>query len=89
MFSIKNLLPGSREIAGLDIGSSIIKLVELRYASGGYILHKFAQVPLERGVIESGLIKDHDALVRKIKELFEVSRCGAGNVATALSGHVV
>ncbi|MBW2544056.1 MAG: type IV pilus assembly protein PilM [Deltaproteobacteria bacterium] len=89
MFSVRNLLPGSRKIAGIDIGSSLIKLVELRYASGGYMLHKFAQVPLERGVIESGLVKDHDALVRKIKELFKVSGCGAGNVVTALSGHVV
>lgn len=89
MFSVKNLLPGSRGIAGIDIGSSIIKLVELQYTSEGCILHSFAQVFLEKGIIEGGLIKDHDALAIKIKELFKVSRCGAGNVVTALPGHVV
>ena len=89
MFSVKNLLPGSRKIAGIDIGSSLIKLVELQYTSEGCILHSFAQVFLERGVIEAGLVKDHNALVKKIKELFKVSRCGAGNVVTALPGHVV
>jgi len=89
MFSVKNLLPRSRGIAGIDIGSSIIKLVELQYTSEGYILHSFAQLFLEEGVIESGLIKDHDALARKIKELFKVSRCGAKSVVTALPGHVV
>ena len=89
MFSVKNLLPGSKKTAGIDIGSSLIRLVELQYTSEGCILHSFAQVPLERGVIEGGLINDHDALVKKIKELFKVSRSGAGNVVTALSGHVV
>ncbi|MBW2631117.1 MAG: type IV pilus assembly protein PilM [Deltaproteobacteria bacterium] len=89
MFSVKNLLPGSRRIAGIDIGSSIIKLVELQYTSEGCILHSFAQVFLEKGVIGGGLIKDHDALARKIKELFKVSRCEARNIVTALPGHVV
>ncbi len=89
MFSVKNLLPGSRGIAGIDIGSSIIKLVELQYTSEGCILRSFAQVFLEKGVIEDGLIKDHDALAKKIKELFKVSHCGAKSVVTALPGHVV
>ena len=89
MFSVKNLFPGSRRIAGIDIGSSIIKLVELEYTSEGCILHSFAQVFLEKGVIEDGLIKDHDVLARKIKEIFKVSRCGARIVVTALPGHVV
>ena len=89
MFSVKNLFPGSRKVAGIDIGSSIIKLVELQYTSEGCILHSFAQVFLEKGVIENGLIKNHNALTAKIKELFKVSRCGAGNIVTALPGHVV
>jgi len=89
MFSVKNLFPGSRKTAGIDIGSSLIKLVELRDTSEGYVLHRFAQVPLEREIIENGLIKDHDALVKKIKELFNLSRCKAKNVVTALSGHVI
>ncbi|HOO90103.1 MAG TPA: type IV pilus assembly protein PilM [Syntrophales bacterium] len=89
MFSLKNLLPGSKKTAGIDIGSNLLKLVELQYTSEGCILKNFAQVHLERGIIENGLIKDHDTLVRKIRELFKVSHSGAANVVTALSGHVV
>ena len=89
MFSVKNLFPGSRKTVGIDIGSSLIKLVELRDTSEGYALHHFAQVSLEKGTIENGLINDHDMLVKKIKELFKISSCGAKNVVTALSGHVV
>ena len=89
MFSVKNLLPGGSKVAGIDIGSSIIKLVELQYTSEGCVLRSFAQVFLEKGVIEGGLIKDHGALAKKIKELFKMSRCGAKSVVTALPGHVV
>jgi len=48
MFSVKNLFPGSRKTVGIDIGSSLIKLVELRDTSEGYALRHFAQVSLER-----------------------------------------
>jgi len=89
MFSLKDMLPGSRKVAGVDIGSSRIKLVELKDTPEGWTLQRFAQVALERGIIENGLIRDHDALVKKIKGLFKVSRYGGRNVITALSGHVV
>ncbi len=86
MFSLKGLLPGGKKFAGVDIGSNRIKLVELKDTSEGLALQRFAQVTLEAGVIENGLIKDQDALVRKIKELFKVAGYGGKNVITALSG---
>lgn len=89
MFSLRELFPGSRKVAGVDIGSSRIKLVELKDTPEGWTLKRFTQVPLERGVIENGLIKDHGALAKKIKELFKASRYGGRTVVTALSGHVV
>ena len=89
MFSVKDLLPGSGRIAGIDIGSSRIKLVELKDTPKGWTLQTFSQVTLERGIIENGLIRDHAALVKKMKELFKLSRYGGKNVVTALSGHVV
>ncbi|TFG90380.1 MAG: hypothetical protein E4H15_07715, partial [Syntrophobacterales bacterium] len=82
MFSVKDLFPGSKKVAGVDIGSSRIKLVELKDTSEGWTLQRFAQVPLEKGIIENGLIRDHDALVKKIKELFKVSRYRGKNVIT-------
>ncbi|MDO9514625.1 MAG: type IV pilus assembly protein PilM [Syntrophales bacterium] len=89
MFSVKDLLPGGKKVAGVDIGSSRIKLVELKDTSEGWALQRFTQVSLERGTIENGLIRDHDALVKKIRELFKMSRYGGKNVIIALSGHVV
>jgi len=88
MFSVKELFSGSRRVAGVDIGSSCIRLVELKDTPEGWALQRFAQVVLERGIIEKGLIRDHDALVKKIKELVKVSQYGGKNVITALSGHV-
>ncbi|MDD5723537.1 MAG: pilus assembly protein PilM, partial [Syntrophales bacterium] len=89
MFSVKDLFPGSRKVAGVDIGSSRIKLVELEDTPKGWSLRRFSQVDLERGVIKNGLIRDHDALVEKLRGLFKSSRYGGKNVITALSGHVV
>ena len=88
MFSVKELFSRSRRVAGVDIGSSCIRLVELKDTPEGWALQRFAQVVLERGIIEKGLIRDHDALVKKIKELVKVSQYGGKNVITALSGHV-
>ncbi|MBW2559580.1 MAG: type IV pilus assembly protein PilM [Deltaproteobacteria bacterium] len=89
MFSVKGLFPAGRRIAGVDIGSSRIKLVELKDTPEGLTLQCFAQVALERGTVEAGLIRDHAALVKKIKELFRVSRYRGKNVIIALSGHFV
>ncbi len=89
MFLPKRFLPGSGKIAGVDIGSSRIKLVELKDTPEGWALQNFAQISLERGIIENGLVRDQEVLTQKIKELFKISRYRGKNVVTALSGHVV
>ena len=85
----KKILPGRRRVAGVDIGSSSLKLVELKDTSKGWMLQHFAQIPLERGIIQNGLITDQDALTKRIKKLFKASRYHGRFVTTALSGHVV
>jgi type IV pilus assembly protein PilM len=89
MGALKDLLLGSKKVAGLDIGSSLIKLVEIDETPKGHVLRKYAQAPLERGVIEDGLVHDPETLTKTIKELFKKSKCSVKNVATALSGHSV
>ena len=66
MLNIKNLLSGgkkifeidlfggSKQLAGLDIGSSSIKLAEIQETPKGHILSRFSQIPLEKGVIVDG-----------------------------------
>ena len=89
MFLPKRLFPGSRRVAGIDIGSSALKLVEIKDTPKGWTLQRLAQIPIERGVIQNGLIKDPDALARRIKDLVKVSRYRGKYLTTALSGHVV
>lgn len=89
MIRVKELLFGSKRVVGLDIGSSLIKLVEIDDTSHGYVLKNYAQAPMERGVIEDGILRDSPTVTRRIRELFKNSKCGIKNVVTALSGHSV
>jgi len=85
----KSLLPGSKQLVGLDIGSSSIKLAELEETPKGYILNRFSQIPLEKGIIVDGVAVEQHELATKIKELFKQSGCKKKNVVTSISGHSV
>jgi len=86
---ISGLFSGGKNIVGLDIGSRALKLVELADTPGGYKLKSLAWVPLEKGIIEKGLLNDSVILTKKIKELFKKAKCKTPQVATALSGHSI
>jgi len=85
----KNLLPGSKQLVGLDVGSSSIKLAEIQETPKGYILNRFSQIPLEKGIIVDGVAAEQQELALKIKELFKQSGCKRRNVVTSISGHSV
>ena len=74
MTAIKDLLLGSKKVVGLDIGSSLIKLVEIDDTSQGYVLKNYAQAQIPKGVIEDGLVQDATVLSERIKELFKRSK---------------
>lgn len=88
MFGIKNLF-SKKQVVGLDIGSSSLKLVDIQDTPKGYVLNHFSRIPLEKGVIVDGVVNDPDMLSRKIKELFKASGCKTKKVVTSLSGHSV
>ncbi len=86
----KSLLPSSKELVGLDIGSNSLKLAEIvEIPKKGYILNRFLQIPLPRGVVVDGVPVEQQELAIKIKELFKQSRCKRKGVVTSLSGHSV
>ena len=89
MFPIADLFFTDKKIAGIDLGSNSLKLVEIADSSGGYELKHWAEMPLERGIIENGLIKNQDILSKKIRELIKESKSLAKKAAIALSGHTV
>ena len=68
---IFSLLTPKRQLVGLDIGSSGIKLVQLKENRGRYILQKFGFKPLEPEVIVDGTVMDEGRVVTAIKELFD------------------
>jgi type IV pilus assembly protein PilM len=74
---------------GLDIGSSGIKLVQLKESRGRYILQKFGFKPLEPEVIVDGTVMDEGRVVSAIKELFEETKIKVKQVAVSISGHAV
>lgn len=78
-----------RQLVGLDIGSSGIKLVQLKENRGRYILQKFGFKPLEPEVIVDGTVMDEGRVVSAIKELFEETNIKVKQVAVSISGHAV
>jgi len=88
MFS-KDLLSATKRVVGLDVGSSLIKLVEIRDSKQRFQLKNYAQISVPPGIIVDGVVKDETALSERIKELFKNSKCGLKHVVSALSGHTV
>ncbi|ALA57670.1 type IV pilus assembly protein PilM [Nitrospira moscoviensis] len=86
---IVSLLTPRRQLVGLDIGSSAIKLVQLKESKGRYFLQKFGVKPLEPEVIVDGTVMDEGRVVSAIRELFDESNVKNKHVAISISGHAV
>jgi len=89
MFDINDLFSGGKQLVGLDIGSSCIKLAEIQDSPKGRILSLFSQVPLDKGVIVDGAVVEPETLTEAIKELFKQSGCKRKKIVTSISGHAV
>jgi len=86
---LKSMLTPRRQLVGLDIGSSAIKLVQLKETKGRYSLQKFGVQPLEPEVIVDGTVMDEGRVVSAIKDLFDEHRVKNKQVAISISGHAV
>ncbi len=78
---------GKRRVLGLDIGSSLIKAVELREHKTGYELQLFDSYPVPHDVIVEGAIMDSIRLSETIREFFEKRKIKTKDVAIAMAGH--
>ncbi len=79
-----------KSVVGLDIGSSHLKLVELKERKGGeyQLLHAGIE-PLSPEAIVDGSIMDSSLVVEAIQRLVEHSGTKNRNFATSVSGHSV
>jgi type IV pilus assembly protein PilM len=78
---------GGKDTIGLDIGSSFLKMVQLKERKGRYELEAFDMMPLPPELIVEGSIIDSLRLVDSIKELMKKSRIRAKNVVIGIAGH--
>jgi type IV pilus assembly protein PilM len=79
----------SKTCVGLDIGSSSVKVVQLKESGKGYHLVNFGIEPLPAQTIVDGSIMNQTAVVDAIRSLKNALKLKPREVATAISGHSV
>ncbi len=82
-----NLGLGKRSVLGLDIGSSLIKAVELKEHKSGYELTFFDTHPVPHDVIVDGSIMDSIRLGESLTEFVKTKKIKTKDVAIAMTGH--
>jgi type IV pilus assembly protein PilM len=78
-----------KDVIGLDIGSSSIKLVELSEGKSGYKLQNLVISPLPPEAIVDGALMDSVIIIDTIQDLIATSKTKMKNVVTSVSGHSV
>ena len=76
-------------LVGLDIGSSFIKVAEIKVTGKGPVLHKFGYTRIAPGTIVEGRVADMESLANDIRTLFKSQKIREKNVAISTGGHSV
>src|SRR3984957_14792078 len=74
---------------GLDIGSSSVKIAQLKQLKSGFALTAFDSAPLPPEAIVDGALMNSAAIVAVIQELVQKNRLKNRDVAIGVSGHSV
>ena len=78
-----------KDVIGLDIGCSSIKLVELKEDKNGYKLQNLAISPLPPEAIVDGALMDSVTIIDAIRDAIGASKTKTKDVVTSVSGHSV
>lgn len=73
-------------LVGLDIGSSLIKVAELKNNGKEYVLKKFGVQDVPHDAIEDGNIKDAEGVAEAIRALFKAQKIRKKNIAVSTGG---
>lgn len=79
----------AKQIIGLDIGSSSVKVVQIKKRKGNLELQAFGMEPLMPQTIVDGTVMDQGAVVDAIRSLWSRLRLKTKDVAVAIAGHSV
>ena len=77
------------KVVGLDIGSRTLKVAEVADGKQGFTLKKFGIIEMTPGLIEDGVIKDHDEIADHIRRLFKMYKIKLNNVVTSIGGYSI
>lgn len=79
----------SNQLVGLDIGSSYIKVAEIKNTPKGQVLKKFGLEKTPPGAIVEGRIENMDGVAKVIRTLFKKNKIKEKHVAISTGGHSV
>ncbi|SHI69103.1 type IV pilus assembly protein PilM [Malonomonas rubra DSM 5091] len=83
------MFASKKDIVGIDVGSSSVKLVRLRESRGNFHLVNIGVMPLAPETIVDNTIMDSTSIVEAIQNLMVGMKVKAKRVATSVSGHSV
>jgi len=76
----------SKQLVGLDVGTSSVKAFQLKESGGGFQLVQADVRPLDPDVIVDGTVMDAERVISAIQEIFSANRIKTKNVALSVSG---
>jgi type IV pilus assembly protein PilM len=83
------LFTKKKDIVGVDIGSSAVKLVQLRELKGGYQLQNVGILPLPAEAIVDNTLMDSSSIVETVKKLLISLDIKAKEAVCSISGNSV
>lgn len=83
------LFSSKKDLIGIDVGSSSVKLVRLKESRGNYQLVNIGVLPLAAETIVDNTVMDSAAIVEAISHLVVSLKVKGKQVATSISGHSV
>jgi type IV pilus assembly protein PilM len=78
-----------KELIGIDVGSSSIKLVQLKEVKGGYQLHNIGVWPLPPEAIVDNTLMDSSSVAEGIRNLVKSLEVRVNEAASSVSGNSV
>jgi type IV pilus assembly protein PilM len=77
------------ELLGIDIGTTSIKICELKKTRTGFILQNVAKKTYENDLLNDGIIIDNTLVANELKSLIAANNFKSRDVACALSSYTV
>ncbi|MDY0397640.1 MAG: type IV pilus assembly protein PilM [Desulfuromonas thiophila] len=78
-----------KDVIGIDIGASAVKLVRLHTARSGYLLKNLDREPLPPEAVVDSSIMDSRAVVQAVRDIVARNGIKTTDVVTSVSGHSV